>query len=215
MYLDSVVLPSAQVARYAYKDNGPHTFEEDVRDTLGIEPKRASSLFRGSISPVVPLSQLLTNIPLGTDTGTRVGNWLKPLSIDGHFVVTGTQNEPVQFSQVRVSIIQYHADESAAPFDPQSILQDNDWPMGPYNYDEKEAFTVIWDRYCSVSHQLESTHFMHTFHISVDLSECPQPTYDVFTEKREQFFMVANTASVVPNALAGVFFNVNFLYSDS
>lgn len=190
-----------KAARWAYSSD-VHSrttpFAAAVLDALDVEYKLYLRQFR-DLRPRLSsqISGLLTFFPEGTSAGTHVGNWIRPVSLDVSFVVSGDTSTTTPFYKVRVGCFQYLEDLSSGAFDANDLMADQLFPEGPYDYTLKDKVKILYDWTFTVSNEPTNPLFVHQVSASIDISGLPQVMYDASFPKRNAilFFAISNAES--------------------
>lgn len=171
------------------------TFGEQVRSAAGVEVHRKDiSVANEPFEKGLPFQEGLTPFifQLAGGPSSRIGQVIHPLSIDGHIVLKG-RGVDTTFTQVRVGIVQYNIDANVSEFDAENLLQVTSFPMGVYQLEEKDKYTVVWDAYVTLSNNSASPLYLSTLPVSIDISQNPQPTYRANVEAKFQYYIYALT----------------------
>ncbi len=221
----SVILdqPVTKQARFVYSED-VHTksdFTALVYAAVGAETKiRIRELSHESVFRTHPTRVLLTGMGHGTTNNTRIGDWIQPVSLDAMITMEGDTHasDERDFEQVRVGFLMYKADASTDFFNPDDLIANVDFPMGPYALTGKGKWEVLWDAYASVSNNSSHPDFLQTMHCSLDLSSLPRCTFrDALIGRNALYFFALSSADVPlgPVLPTNITMSTQVLYTDS
>ncbi len=212
-------IPAKREARYMYTAayDEEATFAEDVNAVTGAEVhRRTVSEEDIGFGLLTSFSQGLTDLifQLPGAASQRIGISINMLSIDGHILVKGSGADTT-YNQVRIGICQYNQDQQPSPsFNPVELLENNDFPMGPYRLEEKGKFTIVWDAYVTLSNNSASPRYLQTFPVSIDVSQNPLPSYFGTVAKKYHYFIFA-LSNHTGDSNPILTYSLNMLYTDS
>ncbi len=185
---------------WANADHGPSrsTLHQDIRDIVDSEVKR--TIFTGSLLPVLdvsPRSIRISNVISGTSATNRIGNWIQPLAIHNRVVITGNVDSPDPFFECRSMLVLYNNNDRTDPFDPTTMLQNNNAVYGPFDYEKLGNWTILWDEFTLVSNDPGSPAFLTTLDVTLDIRDLPQITFvDNFGHQNHLFAVTLGNALI-------------------
>ncbi len=193
------------------------SFARRVRRVVQAELKFQIGGFQ--VSPVVgaPSQVDVTNIALGQTQTTRIGNWIRPVTIHGNIVVNGDITVPrtADTYGIRIGYAVWKNDESSDPFSAARIMQVAASPGGPFNILEKGAFQVLWSRFLVVVNNTDNSQVTKKLRFKINLGRIPKTLYDGANQKKYQIFFFALSDDVTGTQPVTIFVDHVFRYTDS
>ncbi len=192
-------------------------FAAKVRSVVKAESKFTYSFsslaeFRRTQAKVLDLSGVVA----GLGASTRIGNWIQPTVLYGHITVVGDTAAILPTSSVRLCLLQYHEDESAAPFDADILLENTLTPGGPWQVTSKGKYSILWSSYFTITNDFANLAFTRTLAFNVKMHKRPRILFAGATLKKEQLFFVALTdIDVGAGAAPLVAAQIQLRYTDS
>ncbi len=140
-----------------------------------------------------PMTTPLDDIKQGSGASDRIGNTIHPTVLYGHVTVQGSHDGDAGHAGVRICIVQYHEDASVVAFNPQILLQLEATPGGPWAVINKGKFSIVWDKYVTLSMRRDNSQFLKTCAFNVNVKNRPDPLYDEAVRKKHTYYMVVLT----------------------
>ncbi len=144
--------------RYKRRRMG-HMTARRVRRIIDAELKHGTLGVNGDAPAVTGSNVALTLINPGTGASARIGNWIKVKNIHGCLQVEGQNNGTIDVVNVRAFIFRWNENESTNVPTLDVLVNNTTAPMGPYNFESRKMFTVVWSRVFSIVNKENNTQF--------------------------------------------------------
>ncbi len=170
-----------------------------VRRIAGTELKYSRTTNEINVNPISGnLIAFTSPISQGVLVTNRVGNWLQPVNLHGHIVLTGVNhNEADQITEVRWGCFRWMEDDSVASPSIPDLLEDSANPDSPFKFASKGKFKILYTRVATVVNDHTNSQFTKRFRYYIKLSGGSRTMYDNATPRKNQLYFFALSDAAV------------------
>ncbi len=174
-----------------------------VRRIIGAELKHGTLGVNSTAPSQNSENFALTLINQGVDASQRVGNWVKVINIHGCLQVEGQPMGTLPVVNCRAFIFRWNENNSFSVPTLDQIVNDDTAPMGPYNFQNRGMFKIVWSRVFSIVNNERNSQFNRKLPFYVKLNRGPKTVYNAgLPTKYQYFFQIfsdTDTADSIPS----------------
>ncbi len=166
-----------------------------------------------ALPSVTGLISHVSGIVQGDTATTREGNWIKPTTWMGTFIITGNVAGATTTDAFRLVCLQWKENQDVDPVTLAKVMQDTSAPLQQYNIQSKGSFKVLWSRTGIVSNDVNNPQFqkMLRFYVKPRM----KILYDASDFRKYHLFIVAYSDIAAASDPPTISFDTRLRFTDS